>query len=249
MSSSTPLNEPVISQLDNRLLGARVRSEIMKAIVDGRLSGKLPSEDRLAEMLNVSRTTVRTAMQSLERDGVITRRRAIGTIVNAHFRPSSLTLQRLMGFDSLLEERGYQVDVKTSWQWGVAGDEFAAAFGIDADLECCLIQKEYRADGTFALMITDAVRRDDVLEDRLGTDVEASLFEFSEARCRAPIHHAVVDIVPMVAHKGVSRLDLPKDTPFIRLLETHYTANGNAMAYSVIDANNSFIHLQVVRTP
>ena len=56
-------------------------------------------------MLNVSRTTVRTALQGLERDGVVTRRRAIGTIINPHVRPSSLALQRLIGFDGLLAER------------------------------------------------------------------------------------------------------------------------------------------------
>jgi GntR family transcriptional regulator len=113
---ATPQVAPV-EQLDNRLLAARARAEILAAIFDGRFEKKLPSEDKLAVMLNISRTTVRTALQSLERDGVVTRQRAIGTLINPHVRPSSLTLQRLAGFDGLLEERGFDVEIDMTWDW------------------------------------------------------------------------------------------------------------------------------------
>ena len=73
--SARSSSQPLIAQLDNRLLAAQARAEILRAIFDGRLEGKLPNEERLAELLNVSRTTVRTALHGLERDGVITRQR------------------------------------------------------------------------------------------------------------------------------------------------------------------------------
>src|SRR3954451_9913890 len=106
------LDDEPLRQLDSRLLAMRARSAILRAIFDGSFESKLPNEDRLAEMLNVSRTTVRTALHGLERDGVVTRRRAIGTIINPHARPSSLALQRLIGFDGLLSERGHDVEVE-----------------------------------------------------------------------------------------------------------------------------------------
>jgi DNA-binding FadR family transcriptional regulator len=73
-----------LRQLDSRLLAMRARTAILRAIFAGRFESKLPNEDRLAEMLNVSRSTVRTALQGLERDGVVTRQRAIGTMINPH---------------------------------------------------------------------------------------------------------------------------------------------------------------------
>jgi GntR family transcriptional regulator len=242
------LPDPPIGQLDTRLLAARARAEILRAIFDGRLKGKLPNEDRLAEMLKISRTTVRTALQGLERDGVITRRRAIGTIINPHVRPSSLALQRLTGFDWLLQERGHDVEVNLTWSWATVPDDFTKAFNLDPEIECCLIEKSYMADGTNALMITDAVRRDAIVQSALEGEIEPSLFAFSEARCKAPIHHAVVELVPKVKYDGVTKLEVDKGTPFIRLHETHYTADGDAIAYSLIDANDSFIRLEVVRT-
>jgi GntR family transcriptional regulator len=67
-------------------------------------------------MLNVSRTTIRTALHSLEQDGIVTRRRAIGTTINRHVGPATLALQRLVGFDWLLEEKGHKVSVDQSWE-------------------------------------------------------------------------------------------------------------------------------------
>ena len=239
---------PPVAQLDNRLLAARARAAILQAIFDGRFGDKLPNEDKLAEMLRVSRTTVRTALQGLERDGIVTRRRAIGTRVNPHVRPSSLTLQRLIGFDWLLRERGHEVDVEISWRWGVAGPHLASVFAVDADEECLLIDKQYRADGTLALSIADSVPRSWLATGELPEALEPSLFEFSEAYCRAPIHHAVVELVPMVKRARSTKLAIRSGKPFIRLHETHYTVDGDVLAFSVVDSDDSFIRLEIVRT-
>lgn len=239
---------PPVAQLDSRLLGARARAAILQAIFDGRLEGKLPSEDRLAEMLSVSRTTVRTALQGLERDGVVTRRRAIGTIINPHVRPSSLTLHRLVGFDWLLRERGHEVEVDITWHWGVVGKELASVFAADADQECVLIEKQYRADGTVALVVTDVLPRDSLLTAELPDVIEPSLFSFSEAYCTAAIHHAVVEMVPMVKRARTTKLPIANGQPFMRLHETHYTVDGEAIAFSRVDTDDSFIRLEIVRT-
>ena len=240
-------DEP-LRQLDTRLLARRARTAILRAIFDGRFESKLPNEDRLAEMLNVSRTTVRTALQGLERDGVVTRQRAIGTMINPHVRPSSLTLQRLVGFDALLTERGYEVDVAVTTRWGEASDELAEVFAIEPGTECFLIQKAYRADDTLALVILDAVPRSEIVAPDAISHVDASLFTFSQRHCRTPIHHAVVKLVPMVKRAGVTRLEMSTGSPFLRLHETHYSRRSEAVAFSIIDFDDRFVQLEVVRT-
>jgi GntR family transcriptional regulator len=242
-SSASP-----VEQLDNRLLAARARAEILQAIFDGRFGDKLPNEDRLAEMLNVSRTTVRTALQGLERDGVVTRRRAIGTIVNRHVSRSSLALQRLTGFDWLLQERGHDVEVEVTASWATASDEAAELLRLAPGAEYFRIEKRYRADGDLALVILDAVAREQFVLPETPEHVPPSLFAFSEAYCRRAIHHAVVEIVPMLKSAEATRLDLADGRPFIRLHETHYTSRGDPVAFSVIDVDDRFITLEVVRT-
>lgn len=237
-----------VEQLDNRLLAARARAEILQAIFAGRFVDKLPSEDKLAAMLNISRTTVRSALQTLERDGVVTRQRAIGTLINPHARPSSLALQRLAGFDWLLRERGHDVEVDVAREWGTPPVEISEGFHLQADQECCLIKKAYFADGTLALSVLDVVPRDVIAVDELPKEIDPSLFAFSEQAFAAPIHHAVVTLVPQVKAGANSRLEIDDGVAFLRLLEIHYSARGKAMAYSVIDTDDRYISLEVVRT-
>jgi GntR family transcriptional regulator len=244
---ATPQAAPV-EQLDNRLLAARARAEILAAIFDGRFEKKLPSEDKLAAMLNISRTTVRTALQSLERDGVVTRQRAIGTLINPHVRPSSLTLQRLAGFDGLLEERGFDVEVDMTWDWAKPDEGLLSAFPLDPDEEYLTVEKTYRADGTLALSIIDVVPKSSLPSTDLPEEIDASLFAYSEREWPAPIHHAVVKLVPEVKNGDNTKLEIDDGVPFLRLLEIHYSARGAALGYSVISADDKYISLEVVRT-
>jgi GntR family transcriptional regulator len=243
----TPEAAPV-EQLDNRLLAARARAEILAAVFDGRFEKKLPSEDKLAAMLNISRTTVRTALQSLERDGVVTRQRAIGTLINPHVRPSSLTLQRLAGFDGLLEERGFEVEVDMTWDWKKPDEGLLGAFPLDPDEEYLTMEKTYRADGTLALSIIDVVPKSSLPSTELPAHIDASLFAYSEREWTAPIHHAVVKLVPEVKSGDNTKLEIDDGVPFLRLLEVHYSARGEALGYSVISADDKYISLEVVRT-
>lgn len=245
---ATPSKNAPVEQLDNRLLAARARAEILAAIFDGRFDGKLPSEDKLAAMLNISRTTVRTALQSLERDGVVTRQRAIGTLINPHVRPSSLTLQRLVGFDGLLEERGFEVEVDMTWDWAKPDQGLLDAFPLEPDEEYLTVEKTYRADGTLALSIVDVVPKSSLASADLPDHIDASLFAYSERTWPAPIHHAVVKLVPAVKNGDNTKLEIDDGAPFLRLLEVHYSARGAALGYSVISADDKYISLEVVRT-
>jgi DNA-binding GntR family transcriptional regulator len=130
----------------------------------------------------------------------------------------------------------------------VAGDRFAEIFEIDSDLDCLLTEKAYRANDTLALAIADAIPRAELSDPDAVGEVDASLFTFSRRHCRAPIHHAVVKLAPVVKRDGDTRLEFAAGTPFLRLYETHYSARGEPNAYSIIDIDDSFIQLEVVRT-
>ena len=47
---------------------------------------RLPRESVLAEKMGISRTQLRDILASLEREGFITRRHGVGTIINRHGR-------------------------------------------------------------------------------------------------------------------------------------------------------------------
>jgi GntR family transcriptional regulator len=237
-----------ITRIENVPLTERARASIFEAIMERRFDERLPSEEALADMLNVSRTTIRTALQSLEQDGIITRKRAIGTTINAHVRTSSLALQRMVGFDGLLREKGYDVKVKIDWERGPVGAEIAMAFGLPPDQDSLLTEKRYFADGALAIYIRDGVPWSNLKLVDFDEDVPASIFEFSGQAWTQRVDHAIADIVPMVKRaKNTTKLPIQRGDPFIRLHERHYTSRGELLAVSIVDVDNRFFHFEVFR--
>ena len=239
--------DSMFTELENTPLAERARKAILDAILTGRFENdRLPSEDDLSKMLNVSRTTIRTALHSLEQDGIVTRRRAIGTTINRHVGPSTLALQRLVGFDWLLEEKGHKVSVDQSWERTVPPKDMAEALDVDPDEESFLTEKLYYADGAPAIFVRDLVPWR-LIERTPPKAPVASLFEFSKRYCTTAIDHAVADIVPLAKRDKRTKLELKSGQPFIRLHEIHYSQPGEPVAYSIIDVDDNYIRFEVFR--
>jgi GntR family transcriptional regulator len=238
-----------VKQLDNVPLVERAREAILDAILADEFGGRLPSEERLAKMLNVSRTTVRAAVQDLEREGLITRKRAVGTKIRPNVGSSILGLQRLVGFDRMLTEQGHDVRVDIEWRRGSPRPVVAALLPWDEQSDLCVIEKSYFADDDLAIYIEDYLPWSTLRSADPGSRVEASLFEFSRRNCKHPIDHAVVRIVPMRddGTGRVTRLALRSGAPFIRLHETHYADSAAVVGWSLVDFDDRLARLEVFR--
>jgi GntR family transcriptional regulator len=238
----------MLERLENRPLAVQARDTILQAILDRRFDGgRLPSEDELAAMLNVSRTTIRTALHSLEQDGMITRRRALGTTVNQHVAPDLVALQRLVGFDWLLREKGHDVEVDVTSKRCRVTDELRTLFGCDGTDDAVVTEKLFFADGELAIYVRDLIPWREIAKPPRG-GASPSLFEFGARHMRQPIDHAIVEIEPAVKRsKQTTRLTLARGEPFARLHERHFSPDGRPIAYSVIDVDDKFVRFEVFR--
>jgi GntR family transcriptional regulator len=243
---------PPIDQVDSSLLTDRTRRAILKAILEDRFGERLPSEDVLAQQLGVSRTTVRAALQNLERHGLIARTRAIGTTINRHVGPATLALHRLVGFDWLLRELGYEVEIQIRLAHGSLEDKTAVLFQLEPGIDCCIMEKDYLANGEVAIFIRDIVpwaslRDQNLSEDDL-TNMPDSIFEFVERYTPYTIDHAVLVLVPSLKGEGLSTgLAVAPGRPFLRLVETHYTKDVTRVGFSVIDICDELLRLELYR--
>jgi GntR family transcriptional regulator len=236
-----------LKELEQVPLAARARAAILEAILEQQFEGRLPSEDVLAEMLNVSRTTVRAALQDLERDGLLKRRRAIGTRINQHVGASTLALQRLVGFDYLLREKGHDVRVDITWERRDVQPKVLPLPWKDTQ-ECCVIEKEYFASNELAIYLRDYIPWKNFKSTDFKEPIPASVFEFSKQYCEQPIENAVVELVPRAnSDTDVTRLELDAGEPFLRLHETHYSEHGEIIGWSFVDLNDRFVRLEVFR--
>lgn len=238
-----------IERIDQPSLARRAREAILHVILTPEADGRLPAEGVLADQLGVSRTTVRAALQSLEQDGFITRRRGAGTIINPYVVPSRLGLHRLVGFSTLLAEAGYDPSVEVQLRKATTLPlEWAVRLKTEADNEAYIAEKLFLAGGRPAISLTDVIPLDSV-RGELASDMPDSIFELFRRWGKRPIDHAVVELAARNASTVVARrLGLKRGAAYLRLVESHYAAgSATPVALSLIDVNDAYVRFDVVR--
>ena len=239
-------------------LAEQTTRALLEAIMERRFAAdRLPNEPDLAAQLGVSRTTIRTALQTLERLGVVSRAPARGTKVRPHIGRESILLHRLIGFRGMLEAHYDEVRVEQSFQVREHGGEHAmAALGAGTSTPMVVHDKTLFADGTPAVHLLQEVPLEYVGEETrrklTGSrkfEAPDTIFEFSQSWPGREIDHSVVEIVPSVVPEGPGfPLSMPPGTPHLVLREVHYALGNDPVAYSQEIVDDSFIRFRLVRS-
>jgi len=240
----------------NGSLTGRTTNALLEAILNREFpDNRLPPEPELAEQLAVSRTTIRAALQSLERLGMLSRAPGRGTMVRAHIGRESIVLQRLIGFRGLLQERHDEVWVDQRYWVREHADEVAVTtLKVPADTAVIVSAKTFFADGHPAIHISDQIPLHYLaaaLQQQFSSGdevpVQDSIFEFSRSWPGREIDHTVVEMIPAVASAESTSLPLDPGTSFMRLLETHYNLAGEPVAMSDVHVDDRYVRFHVVR--
>lgn len=209
----------------------------------------MPPENELAERLGVSRTTVRSALQSLEQHGVLTRSPRRGTQVYAGLSPSMVILQRLIGFKRLLEESGHAVEVVTNAKVVTAAP--AAVYEGLAEAPGTPLQEIDRlflAGGKPAILALNYVRADLFPHEPSAEDLAQSPRAISSLLSGGPVDHSVVELIPRKATKEVvKKLGLKPSEPYLLLKELHLSDTGQILGFSLIHVNDHFVRFRLHR--
>ncbi len=227
-----------------------VREALLKAMREGGFpGGKLPPEERLARDMGVSRATVRAALQSLAEDGIVSRRRRHGTVINEQVLRGSVALNRFASFRDLVEQSGFACTVEPIGRDIAApGAEVAALIGLEVDEECLLIERLLRADGEPVVTVADVVPAPLLRGDLEALSDEESTFAFIARNTDTAVDHSVLEIVPSVATDDRPRhLGLPGGTPYAELREVLFSPGGDAVAFSRIAVDVRRIRLTLAR--
>ena len=231
-------------------LAHRAREAILESILDGRFAGsRLPPENELAEMLGVSRTTVRSALQSLAQHGVLTRSPRRGTQVHGRLSPSMVALQRLIGFTRLLEEQGYVVDVVT--RATLTADppgEVSHALNVAPRAAVYEVSRLFVASGKPAVWAINYLAAELFASEPTDQELAQSPFDMGDLLTGGPVDHAVVELVPAKADAAVvAQLELKPGEPYLLLKETHYSDTGLTLGFSFIHVNDHFVRFRLYR--
>jgi GntR family transcriptional regulator len=239
-----------LRRLETRPLGEQAKEALLDSISNGGFpDGTLPSEERLAEELGVSRTTLREALRSLEEEGVVSRQHGVGTRVNQHVVRAT-PLSRLSGFYHLIRDAGHEPRIeRTEIRSATARGEVTRRLQRPEGTPLYLVERLLLADGEAAVHLVEHVPVDETAAVIDPDNVPDSIFAFADAFCRTPIDHTLVEIIPAAADEAVAAVlpSLRPGDPFLRLVETHFSGAGRPLIVSEIRVVDRFLRFTVVR--
>ena len=127
-----------------------------------RAGDRLPPEHEVAQMLGISRGTLRTALQRLENTGEIVRKQGSGTFVGRVAVPSQLgeRLERLEPYSSLAKRRGVSLAAtKLRIEERAVGPEVGELLELDPSTNVTTIFRVLLASDSPAAVMFDVVHR------------------------------------------------------------------------------------------
>jgi GntR family transcriptional regulator len=239
------INPNLIPQVQDGASLPEIVSEHLRTMInDGTLEPgtRLPNEPELARILNVSRSTLRAALDRLTREGFVTRRRGVGTFVanrplvvnNLNINEGVTDLIRSIGAEPGVAE--LHVGIET------ASSRLITHLEIEPDSSVISVERVRTADDKRVIFSHDSIPMH-VLETPNATysvgeikqflEKEQSIYAFFKEMLRLQVDHAIAWLRPVTASSEIAeKLGVPIGSGLLYFEQLDFDANGNPILFT-----------------
>jgi GntR family transcriptional regulator len=224
----------------------RIQGAIRKRIDAGQLhpGDAVASERDLAKIHQVSLMTARHALASLEREGIVERRRGIGTFVAA----PKIHFNKLMSYTEQMASRSLTAGSKVLFAKVLDHEnEAAARLSLPPTSKIVKLERLRHAAGEpFALetCYLSAAEFSGLVDAPIGRE---SLFGILERNYKIEFGYADEEIDATAADPRIAEiLSIPRRAPLLRIRQVIYSSKGQAIMY-VLGFYRSDRHNLVIR--
>ena len=215
-------------------LYVRAEQALSQLLRTSRPGEQLPPEPEMARMLGISRSTLREALRAFERQGLIIRRRGVGTFVSQTKRVIESNLETLESLDTLLRRMGLECQTRDlEIQEVPASPQIAGHLGITEGSAIVSISRTKTTSGQAVAYMHDVFPATlvglDVVRGKFKGSAVDLLLELGEPE----VSYAWANISATSATKDLaSRLDIEPQSAVLLMEETIYSADNTVVEYS-----------------
>ena len=228
--------------------------ELIKMLKKGDFkNNKLPPEDKLSEMLGISRSTIREALITLDREGIITKKQGIGNLIHKSTLETKMRIDLIRDFLKLLEDGGYKASVKRIKSgWTDKLTQFDTKIPSSfRDKKYFLIEFLYLADSQPAILainiIPESVLNATPQNEEMPFDSFKKYLNFLNKYTIEEISHSISKYTPGKANQTISKiLKIKENEPIIKREEFYYGIFDKLLCYSEIFFHPHLISLTMV---
>jgi GntR family transcriptional regulator len=214
-----------------------VRVELERLIRQGTYppGSQLPAEEALAQHLGVSRVTLREALRVLEEDGVLARRRGIGTFVNMPVAPIVVHLERNLGISELLQSAEQKREVSHMSVSAETADTYVAGrLQIPDGAPTTCVERIISTGGKSIIFTRDIIPGWVIGRRRLAKhELEGSLYRFLTEVCGQTLVTGIARVRPVKASDAVAaKLNVAHNTLLMVIDQIDWNQDEKPILYS-----------------
>ncbi|NPV77804.1 MAG: GntR family transcriptional regulator [Anaerolineae bacterium] len=212
---------------------------------------KLPSEEELSIQLGVSRPTLRVAIGYLESQGLLERRRGIGTFI-AHPREKQIDAEGLEEIETICEiaERTGLSYERVDWhiQRVLADEKFADLLKVAVNSPIIYVRYAFKLSGKLYAFFESWVPEAYVDIKALEAYPKKGLLDYLWECCREKFSYTQTNVYAKVADETISQwVGIPEGTPLLHMEEFFILDNGQPFVYNLKYFDTSIMHFYMSR--
>ena len=197
-------------------------------------NGKLlPTEVELAKSLHMSRNTLRQAINKLVYEGVLCRRKGLGTWVEKRIVTSGV--KNWLSFSQEMRKLGIEVrNYELHVSLEIPPEKVRNFFGMEETGEqYCLKLERVRGHKDFPFVVFVSYFNPKY-QIKMDENFSLPLYEILEKNYGIVVHTSVEEISASLAGKIVSsKLKIPEEAPILRRKRFVYDVNGEPVEYNI----------------
>lgn len=235
------------SQL-SEVITKRILHEIKNGIY--KTESKLPPELEIAAFFRVSRSIVRDSLSALEREGFISRKQGVGTIINRHVLAVVTRMDLEEEFFEMIANTGKTPGLLSlSVSYGLADQALAQKLKIQPNTDVIHVTRVIAADEQPAIYCVDSFAKSLIVEDSFEEDdLRKPIFDFLKKHCHAEVFMDLTEVKAVPAEREVAHcFQVPAGTPLLFMDEVGYNFKGMPVLHSSEYYNNGIITHMVLR--
>ncbi|MHC1750767.1 MAG: GntR family transcriptional regulator [Cellulosilyticaceae bacterium] len=246
------------NRLNDMALSEKTKIAILKYIngMDLKKSNKLPREEALAEIIGVSRVTIRSALNDLSSEGTIFRRQGKGTFVNVDSLNIKVKFNPVIEFTQMIRGSGFTPSVKVlNIEIIPPNPKIAAVLQLPSEEKIVMAEKMFFADGKMCAFCSDyfalsAIGGEEGVSafEQHGESIFEYIYQHSGRRTlwdKVEIDTALSNAIPnLKTYTDLKKLGVK---PFLLLKGVNYDLEDKPLIYTMEYIDTSIICFSMIR--
>lgn len=245
-------------KLNAMSLSEQAKKEVLKYIEEMDLSrdNKLPREELLAEMIGVSRITIRQALNALAAEGIIFRRQGKGTFVNVDSLNIKVTFSPCMELTQMIRNSGYKPSVRLLKISKIKRDEeVVSLLQMQKEEQLVLAEKLFLADDKICAFCRDyfsmnLIGGEEAFESFSKYEDSIYKYIYNLSGEKVEWDKVEIDTIKSTRIQGLRKYVTEKElgeNPYLYLKTINYSSNDKPLVYANEYFNTSIIRFNLIR--